>query len=199
VAWAILVLMAAPSCGGEEFTSGTGGTGATGSGGLGGSGTGGSGGGPPGACPATQPAAGTPCQEDLLCTYGDDARPNCRVHVRCVSSAWSIVREPNCPLTLPCAAATVTGTQCLTSGDECADPNGYCACTCTPGCSSYTWKCPSPGPGCPPIAPNAGTGCGAEGATCSYGVCDDTTPLHDQVIVQCQNGSWAWIDTSCLS
>lgn len=195
----ILACVLSSAACGEEFTSGTGGSGGVASGGVGGA-TGGNGGGPPGACPAAQPAAGTPCDaESLLCTFGSDARPNCRVHVRCASGAWSIVREPNCPISLPCDVATVTGKQCLTPGDECSDANRYCACTCTVGtCSGYTWKCPPTGPNCPTIVPNAGTGCSAEGASCTYGVCDDTTPLHDQVVVTCQNGSWAWTGTSCL-
>jgi hypothetical protein len=197
---ALSTLAMLASCSGDEFASGTGGSGGSGASGSGGSATGGTGAGPPGVCPGTQPTAGSACPtNDLFCTFGNDARPNCRVHVRCVGDTWSIVREPNCSFPLPCEVATVTGAQCLTKGDECSGTNLYCACTCTPGCGSYTWKCPAPGAGCPPVAPNAGTGCAAEGTSCTYGVCDDETPLHDQVVVQCQGGSWTWVDTSCLS
>jgi hypothetical protein len=195
------------SCSGEEFTSASGGGAGSSSGGAssggGNPGGGGTGGALPGVCPGSIPSPGSACDDNgRLCTYGDDARPNCRTHVECVGSKWATVRVPpaaSCGLAVSCELATVTGTACFIKGDECTSANRYCACLCVPGCGSYKWKCSDPVAGCPAIAPNAGTGCSPDGRTCMYGACDDPSGVTDQVRVDCKNGVWEWTDTSCLS
>jgi hypothetical protein len=196
----LFVLLILGACSGEDFTSGEGGSGASGGNTGTGGGNGGSGGALPSICPAQIPTAGDLCdQEALLCTYGNDARPSCRTHSECNGGKWATTKQPNCDLAVPCELTRVTGSVCLIKSEECVSPDHFCACVCNPGCSTYKWVCPSPGPGCPAIAPNAGTGCSPSGTNCVYGVCDDMSPVRDQVRIECKDGAWEWTDRSCLS
>lgn len=199
LAFVFVFSLGAFSCGGEDFSSG--GQGSGGGGGAGAGGSGGSGAAPSGSCPDTLPSAGTACsREGLLCTYGSDARPKCRTHAQCTNGSFNIVKEPaagSCSTPPACELPLPIGKTCLTLGDECTGSDGYCACTCVPGCTTWTWKCPAPTAGCPPALPNAGTPCGAEGISCTYGVCDDASGVRDQVTAQCSGGAWAWT-AQCL-
>ena len=196
--FAVLVSCSIAACSGDEFSSGS-----TGAGGSGGStGSGGSGG-LPGACPQAQPNAGSICtDEGLLCTYGMNARPNCRTHYRCDTGTWIKVREPQlavCGALDDCNAVQGShGAACVVAGVECSSSDRYCGCTCQPPtCTTKTWKCPTPPAPCPTFVPNAGTGCSSEGLSCTYGICDQD--LKDQVTVTCTGGNWEWSDTSCLT
>jgi hypothetical protein len=183
----------------DEFSGGEGqgGTGATGgksgSGGRGGApAAGGSDAGPAGPCPASQPTVGDPCGEvGRVCTFGSDPAPRCRSQVECsADSRWTLTRQAHCSNLEQCGAGITTGTECFTRKECTRDL--YCACTCQPGCSKMTWKCPVPGAPCPSVLPNAGTGCSQEGVTCAYGLCNDE--IKNAATAQCVGGTWLWID-----
>jgi hypothetical protein len=77
-------------------------------------------------------------------------------------------------------------------GDVCTYGDTICYCGCGGGlCADpVDWLCSAPpaGGGCPAIAPNDGTACSAEGASCLYG--SACTPSFAEV--NCTSGRWVW-------
>jgi hypothetical protein len=205
--WTWLVVLvgtaaAAGACGSSVDSGGQGGSGATGSttsNGTTGNGTTtttGTGGASPSGCPADAPTGGPPCAEEgLLCTYGEEQRPECRITASCSGGTW-IVSAPPCAVPGPGTCPTApppSNDVCPEDGAVCTyDDGAICECTtCLGGpCGPPppVWICGAPGPGCPTIAPNAGTACGQEQQSCTYG-----NPCGiSGVIAVCQDGAWIW-------
>src|SRR5262245_52291433 len=85
-------------CASQGGTGDAGGMGGATPSGGGDSGSGGDGGGTsPTGCPATLPAFGGPCAGELLCSYGDAPRAQCRSRASCTLGAWVIATPTNCP------------------------------------------------------------------------------------------------------
>jgi len=138
----------AASCGGDDSTGGPTSAGAAGStsAGAGGSGAGGSGAGgsgtstttgtgtttgsggsrsEAGACPASQPGAGSACSSDMPCTYGQTT-------CDCVASMWTCTGgggdggSADCPMEAP-----GPGDSCTKEGLTCTYDGGHTMCTCS--------------------------------------------------------------------
>jgi hypothetical protein len=189
----LLALLFAAACGGGVNVV-PGGAGA-GGGGAGGGGAGGAGG--LAACPASEPDPGDPCgEEGRHCTYGDAPRPECRTQLLCSKGQWvgtlaDCVEPPPGSCDLPPSPSGVT---CAKEGLVCVDDQStICVCSsCSGGpCSPPPphWQCAAPpGEGCPAVAPNDGTACGASGLSCTYGLpCGPSG-----VTVDCKAGTWLW-------
>jgi hypothetical protein len=198
---ALLFTAAAGACGGSVET-GAGGSGATGSTtGNGTSGTSGTGGGSPSGCPVEAPTAAAACEKEaLLCTYGEEPRPECRTSAICSGGTW-IVNPPLCAQPPPgiCPPAVPPNNEvCPSDGVVCTYADGtICGCTtCVAGpCMPPPpiWSCGPPPAGCPTIAPNAGTACAEEGQSCTYG-----NPCGlSGVVAFCTQGSWIWEIVPC--
>jgi hypothetical protein len=178
-------------------TTGGGGTTSAGTGGA--TGAGGATSGSP--CPATATAAGS-CAgvaPGFRCTYGDDARPDCREVTQCIGGAWT-------PMPSACSMSTVCGVTQPTAGTVCSN-DGTLSAACTYGdviclCDACAagpcmapptdWQCAGPPTtaGCPSVVPNDGTPCTAEGTQCTYGfVCSQFGAGAE---VSCTNGLWLW-------
>lgn len=138
-------------------------------------------------CPATLPAAGTPCTprgSAALCEYGDDPWQNCNTFAYCDSAgAWYTVApsEPDCPTTLPsgCPAsfAGAAGGPCG-STLSCRYPEGSCS------CSAAGLTCTAPAAaGCPATRPRVGSPCSAPCTTWGSGFCDGYS-------MKCVCGTW---------
>lgn len=192
LAVASLVLLA--GCGSSVIVGGNGGSPTTtGTGAV--TGTGGSAG---AACPTVEPTggscAGSP--EGLRCTYGDQTRPECRDEWLCSAGTWTTTKSA-CAMSTACGSTQPTpGTDCPMDGAVCTYGSTLCICSQCPGgpCMAppAKWECAGPptGPGCPAVAPNAGTPCGAAGAMCTYGfICGGSG-----VETQCTSGLWVWND-----
>jgi hypothetical protein len=141
-----------------------------------------------GPCSAAAPTAADPCpRADLVCEYGDDPRPTCRVRGQCVRTsvaadggAWRVESRDCAALpevTCPASADQAKDQACTTKDAWCTYSGGRrCHCTdCRPGpvgdfCSgSPTWHCePVPDRGCPASVPNQGTTCTGS-MVCQYG------------------------------
>jgi hypothetical protein len=186
--------------------TGGGGDGSSASGGLGGtSGGGGAGaGGSAGAgvasdCPSTAPEIGSACGvQGLDCSFGDSPFPECRDHVVCSQEKWgrgagsgACEEAPPgvCPDSVPPAQSECSSTDL---GARCAFDDGS-LCTCVrqlcggAGCTDLPypqWNCSHAAPGCPLVAPNAGTSCAAP-ATCEYEYCG--------LLARCVDGTWHWL------
>lgn len=178
-------------CSGNVIYGG-GGNGATG--GTGGVGTGGSGG-ATSPCPATAPAAGATCAaEGRRCTYGTDARPDCRAEWTCSSGKWATTKNTCAPATSGCTSV-VADQVCATEGDHCV-VGGSTICTCNACLGAPCmappprWSCAGPPAtaGCPGIVPNDGTTCATEGVECVYG----NPCLGSGADVTCTKGIWTW-------
>jgi len=120
------------------------------------------------ACPADPPAETTMCSPlGTLCTYGDSPAIDCRERYFCDETGWRRLMPGNgctgdaCPSAPPVDRDACGASSFLLCG---YDEGSLCA------CEGDTWDCyEAPvGPGCPSIAPNAGTAC-SEAATCTYG------------------------------
>ncbi len=138
-----------------------------------------------GGCPASPPAASSACPNaGLACSWGSDARAQCRTVGTCSGAApgWQLsggscgAPTAVCPATMPSADAGLApctqaqlGLTCVYSGS---------AYTCANGCggpvqASQTdvW-CVSPlDAGCPAYVPNLGTECSPVGLACNYNAC----------------------------
>jgi hypothetical protein len=156
-------------------------------------------------CPASPPAAGTPCTPILSCDYASDAGHGlCTTHSECASTqnsgpfTWIPSQNAVCtkgnPAACPATFSSLSpGVGC--PGDRslcCAYPEGACGCTpCQADALSSMWVCRGWGPDqpeCPAEPPLVGDACNDAGAYCSYG-----SPCRVQVgwTVACQNGYWA--------
>jgi hypothetical protein len=136
-----------------------------------------------GGCPASPPAASSACSnEGLMCSWGSDARAECRTYGTCggVTPGWQLSGgacgppEASCPATAPDAgeapcAQVQLGLTCVYSGS---------AYTCSHGCGGPiiegqgdVWCVSSLDAQCPPYVPNLGTECQPAGLTCNYNAC----------------------------
>ncbi len=155
-------------------------------------------GGPGPACPATQPADGTPCtRESLECEYGQSQYPGCDVIVQCSAGFWGTAFGPAgyCPTGpnpdgCPASMSDVSGggATCTSQGLSCHYALGQCYCGDIFGPpqqqdgGTYTWSCDDPGPGCPQPRPRVGSSCTQEGQSCNYFICAWSQ--------QCTGGVW---------
>jgi hypothetical protein len=161
-------------------------------------GGGGQGGEPTGRCPDELPQGGSACGvPDLLCTYGDDPRPQCRAMAYCMWPEWTVFM-PKCIGPVSCEAAPPPPqAACMLEGEVCAYPDGtMCTCaTCFGGSCTMpgpSWYCTMLGPGCPTFVPNSGDVCDREGQACSYG-----DPCSSGVEAVCKDGEWQWQPIAC--
>jgi hypothetical protein len=158
---------------------------------------------PAGLCPTTPGAAGTPCPlVGLSCEYGDDPRTYCNSYEQCSASGWQggggacpPLPTGTCPPTLddartmsaPCAPNTMI----CTYGDRicvCSNCNGPCSTT-----SHFYCDTAPTDPRCPGARPLAGSPCSVEGASCTYGVCADSTVATRK----CSGGIWIDQPSAC--
>ena len=185
--------------GGATSSSSSSGTGVTSSSGTGT--TTGTGGSSPLACPTAEPAAG-PCAgypAGLTCTYGTQARVECRDKWVCSAGSWTTTKGI-CSMSTTCGTAPPTpATDCPMSGAVCSYDSTICICSQCPGgpcmAGPAQWSCAGPptGASCPAIAPNAGTACTSEGVMCTYGFpCGGSGTL-----AQCTGGLWVWEALAC--
>lgn len=174
--------------------------------GAGGAPQGAGGAGPPGptGCPGAAPTDQTVCDSaGLVCTYGDEATPQCRTVATCLGTLFQVdTPEPfECdPASCP-ASAPVAGEECSPEQLTCGFEGGVlCSCTtCLGGpCGPPppVWVCGAPPErGCPELLPNAGTACsGLEGQECSYG-----NPCSGGQATRCDEatGAWQWVALPC--
>ena len=194
---------------GESGGPSQGGTGASGGG------SGSTGGPCPAATPVNGTSCKEPYQstglEESECSYGDDPRPGCRTTAKCEAGAW-LVSVPkqfddgngaqDCATPpLPAACPMPTPNQMSASSDATLscwyDEGTRCWCsscklgTQFPICQTVDppqWFCATPATGCPALMPQAGTPCGAPGASCGP---DCTLPIT------CTDGVWHWGQAQC--
>ncbi len=146
-------------------------------------------------CPATPPTPGTPCTPydvwESYCGYGTEALSDCRTIFRCRVGSPSWVQIPGCKMVTDCPAAPASRTACNVPLGRCAYPDGeHCIC---PGFGDFRYRCAKPDPGCPSVAPNAGTVCDTVGQVCDYwvdvGCCDRANVGYRAT---CTHGVWYW-------
>lgn len=136
-----------------------------------------------GPCPETLPTTGASCsQEGLVCEYGDDPNPRCRVHPRCEQGAWVSFDGalPGCPST---RASSCPVTVDAARDQACTEDQAWCSwasgavCRCTPCrqgpisdlcATEATWHCSASPPACPAGIPRSGTACSGV-SYCDYG------------------------------
>ncbi len=193
----------AGSTGTGTSTTSTGAGGAQTTTGTGASTTGSGGGTRADPCPVTAPAAGASCAgvpDQVECTYGSSVRADCRDAWICEGGSWTSTSEGctqpapgECPTSEP-----VSGSVCGTTAVNCVYNDDVCFCGCPggPACMvPFDWQCAAPPttPGCPPIVPNEGTPCSAEGLECDYGLSCTATGAN----VTCTDGLWTWERLIC--
>jgi hypothetical protein len=127
---------------------------------------------PPGVCPPTAPAEGSPCApvSVVFCDYGDAPAVGCRDKYSCKGGAWTKAA--------PACTGVIVTTGCP---DSCPAPPGACSepgamCKGADGslswCISGHWACSPPPPApCPKDAPQNGQACTTAGLSCEYGLC----------------------------
>jgi hypothetical protein len=165
------------------------------------------------ACPASLPAADSPCSPPgLVCSYGADPRPKCRDRATCrqvgAPNTW-YVTPANCGASGVCPGTQPqTGTACASSAPaclgfapSCTDTTectfGATACSChnlSGGCGNcppsptWQWDCaPLPAAPCPSTPPDLGAKCAINGTNCNYLSC----------AVSCTNGVWVPAASGC--
>jgi hypothetical protein len=157
-------------------------------------------------CPATLPAAGTPCsKDDLQCEYGDAWwSVGCDTVMQCQSGVWSTFMPsfepcqaqpgPNSAACPPDYAAVPQGSACSTDGLSCIYDQGECACQVPlegpveiDGGTGY-WGC-VPEQGCPFPRARLGTACTSSQADCTYEECSYAQ--------SCQDGVWQAQPEAC--
>jgi hypothetical protein len=153
----------------------------------------------PTGCPATLPSGSCAGVTDgLECSYGDSVRPECRTTVSCDKGGWSTV-DPTGPCSPPPSDCPATQPQnqvdlCTTMGDVCTYADTICVCdACALGpcmVPPVRWQCAnvSGPPACPSVIPNAGTACGTDGLSCTYGLLCAGSGRS----VKCTGGAWQW-------
>jgi hypothetical protein len=200
------------SSGGGGSSSGSSGGGGSSSGGSsgGGSSSGGSSGGGSGGssgsvdsgstvCPASPPAANSPCpMVGLDCEYGSNPNDGCNEIASCVAAGWAIETPgaASCPTgTCPATFADVSQNKaCSPQGLDCAYPEGQCNCSRTAPISvgpSPVWQCATPTAGCPEPRPRLGDACSQPSLFCDYGACTGG------IGVECTDGFWQREATAC--
>jgi len=140
-----------------------------------------------GACPATSAACpadvsqitGWPCTEGLICEYGTDPRPSCRMRATCTGGTWGVTMA-KCvslpPVTCPATREGASGQTCPTQDAYCTYADLTCQCTnCfsgpVAGCGGpLTWHCaiPNADAACPAGSPLLGSACATADKTCTY-------------------------------
>ena len=158
-------------------------------------------------CPASAPAAGSPCTtENTQCEYGDAWwNVSCDTVVQCQNARWTAYQPsyvpcsaqpgPNaaaCPATY---AAVPQGSQCTAIGTPCYYAQAECTCQIPlgppveddAGETGY-WGC-DPEPGCPMPRPRLGSACSSEGTYCTYEEC-----TYGQT---CSGGTWQGAEEAC--
>ncbi len=162
----------------------------------------------PGLCPNDQPAdAGSCSTPGIMCSYGNDPRPQCRTMVGCdpTSGTWT-TSHANCPGLVSCPApgGSPDGLPCVSDGAECSDnvTLSICLCSSCPGggiCPTPAppplWTCwrPPPSP-CPTGLPNQGAACFSTAQNCFYGSCETGMVVS----VSCDENVWRWELQACL-
>lgn len=150
-------------------------------------------------CPPTvngfTSCAGVP--PGFQCTYGNETRPDCRHVAQCLDGTWKPVAT-GCGTSMACGASQPTaGSVCSATGSvyaACDYGDVICVCdVCANGpCMAppIDWLCAGPPTtaGCPPLVPNDGTTCDAEGVKCTYGFVCTLSGAQ----VSCTNGLWLW-------
>src|SRR5262249_41252874 len=147
----------------------------------------------------SQPVEGSLCNipTNYFCTYGDSVRPDCRTAWTCSDGgSWfqtqSTCLEPppgECPGVQPSAQSV-----CPSQGDVGTYGGTICLCgACAGGpcmLPPAKWQCAPPPStaGCPPVVPNGGSACSADGLTCTYGFPCSSTGVQ----VTCMFGAWQW-------
>lgn len=168
-------------------------------------------------CPEATPDAGTTCEGETSCRYGDHPRYNCRTVAGCLDGSW-VVREAECREPKPefCGTDAAPGAACdatvtgigpavepgqpvpVGAGPACLFQGGqacYCRCVELDGCdpSFMTWECSGPPPTpCPELPPNEGTSCNDD-VECEYGLqCEDA-----HLVFACTDGTWSRQEVHC--
>jgi len=170
------------------------------------------------ACPDEQPSDGSACSpEALICTYGDNPRPECRASARCRSGSWEVrpadscAQPPDdyCPPDPPEGSCQALDDNGLPAGQDgrpgvgdsrvgCAYPKGvFCFCRECPErlCDNGPgWECTPPPTDseCPASVPNVGEPCPTTGLACDYG-----DPCVSGARRICRLGVWYPLDESC--
>src|SRR5690606_35081088 len=122
-------------------------------------------------CPQDYTEVSSCESEGSVCTYGNAGRLECRVRLTCSGGSWMAASActPDYPST-ECSADASVGGACQMEGERCAGVNGR-ECICV----MNAWNCDAPvvnQPGCPPLVPNTGTACDADGTLCQYSRCN---------------------------
>ena len=163
----------------------------------------------PSPCPTSAPRTGDACaDEELVCSWGDDARFGCRTVTRCEGGAWQSVghvctqQEPSCPRELPQSpdgsAAVCTDAQV---GITCAyDQQAF---TCAPCIGTYCraqnhWQSGALEAGCPATTPNFGEPCVLPNVSCDYNGCAASGAGSLGASMTCAHGYWTENDFICL-
>lgn len=146
----------------------------------------------PTTCPATQPAAGTPCGAAMECQYND----SCSESYECVAGAW-VDTSPSCnpPFPEPCPAeAPPLGSSCFDpSLQTCLYPNwDECGQDLNVSCNGGVWVAENigscnPPPPCPAEAPESGSFCDFP-VECPYTVDSPCGPVA--AIASCDGATW---------
>lgn len=163
-------------------------------------------------CPDLEPEAEDACDhEDVVCSYGDSPRFDCRNSYACQGGTWVVskgeCRQPQadyCPDDVPigqsCVATAETGDVIQRgAGAPCEYGDTVCLCygcasrTCQNGMS--TWECSEPPAlvSCPVAPPNLGTACEVDLLECGYG--DACQPSG--LAVLCRLGAWERVGGPC--
>ena len=162
-------------------------------------------------CPATVPAAGTPCLppdlDELTCEYGSGALHDCTTIAFCDGSGGTWHVNPpyaGCAGTPALCPATSAGIQqgapCTNTHLRCQWADKVCQCeTCgrSDGTTSAFMNCRSRddvAPGCPAQRPLLGTPCTSEGLQCTY---DECCLLWLGDSEECAGGLWRVYDDGC--
>ncbi len=152
-------------------------------------------------CPKDAPDEMSACQDDLVCTYGDDVRLNCRTRYTCQNGVFSVA-VAGCKPLIACldraGGIPMTGSACTEQGEECLlQPTpDYIYCRC-----DSSWSCyQTPGytmATCPQVAPNIGQACDSGGVVCQYGSC--SYPATYDPTLQCKGKAWQQAVSACAT
>jgi hypothetical protein len=160
------------------------------------------------ACPDAAPNDQDNCTvgANVVCEFGNDPRPACRIRATCVYSngdtfhTWQVVQvsDPSCtPATGSCPASQPQSCTTCSAPAACAFGSQTCICRDPNAPCNQAWSCSAkPASPCPTYSPNLGTACTGT-ATCDYGVCSKLNGDADARRVTCSGGIWTEVTSNC--